>query len=244
MFAKLTATELKLFLREPSNVLWGLLFPPALLVVLGCIPGFRTVKPELGRLSTLDEYVPIMICFGFAALLVNALPSVLATYREKGILRRLATTPVAPWRLLGSQGAINVAAAVVSLVAILLVARLGFDVTLPRQAGGFVLTLVLAAAALLGLGLFVTAVAPSAKTANAIAMVLFFANLFFAGLWLPRASMPAVLRHISDFTPMGAAAQAMQDSTTGHWPQLLHLAVLVGCALVFGAAAARLFRWE
>jgi ABC-2 type transport system permease protein len=228
-FGKLTSTETKLFLREPSGALWGLVFPPVLLAILGFIPGFRTAHAELGGLRTIDLYVPIVICFALSALALNFMPSVLATYREKGILRRLATTPVSPSRLLASQAAINLAAAAISLVVILLVGRLVFDVNLPGQVFGFVLGFLLAATAL---------------AANAVVLVLFFVNLFFAGLWLPRASMPPLLRHISDFTPLGAAVQSLQNGLQGTWPQPLHLAVLAGYSLVFGAAAVRLFRWE
>jgi ABC-2 type transport system permease protein len=243
-FGRLTTTETKLFLREPSGALWGLVFPPVLLVILGFIPGFRTAHAALGGLRTIDLYVPIVICFGLSALALNFMPSVLATYREKGILRRLATTPVAPSRLLASQAAINLAAAVVSLVVILFVGRLAFDVAPPSQVLGFVIGFVLAATALLGIGLFVTAVAPTARAANAVVLVLFFVNLFFGGLWLPRASMPGLLRHISDFTPLGAAVQSLQNGMQGAWPQPLHLAVLAGYSLVFGAAAVKLFRWQ
>ena len=47
--------------------------------------------------------------------------------------------------------------------------------------------------------------------------------MFFAGLWLPITQMPAVLRHISHATPLGAAVQALQDSAQGHWPHPLQL---------------------
>jgi hypothetical protein len=56
--------------------------------------------------------------------------------------------------------------------------------------------------------------------------------------------MNDVLRTISDFTPLGAGVQALQDASAGDWPQLLHLAVLSAWALVAGGLATRFFRWE
>jgi ABC-type glutathione transport system ATPase component len=63
------------------------------------------------------------------------------------------------------------------------------------------------------------------------------------GLWLPIAAMPAVLRHVSHATPLGAAVQAMTDAWPGHWHPL-YLLILAGYAVVFAGAAASLFRWE
>ena len=82
------------------------------------------------------------------------------------------------------------------------------------------------------------------KSAGAIGTVLFFPFVFFAGLWIPRDSMTDALRTISDFTPLGAGVQALQDATTGQWPQPLHLAVMLGWTIAAGGLAARYFRWE
>jgi ABC-2 type transport system permease protein len=68
--------------------------------------------------------------------------------------------------------------------------------------------------------------------------------MFFAGLWTPREVMPKVLQRIGDFTPLGAGERALHDAATGHWPSLLPVVVLIGYVIVFGAAAAKLFRWE
>ncbi len=242
--ARLAIVEARLFLRERVGVIWGIGFPLVLLIIFGNIPSFRQPSPDLGGLTYLDAYVPILIAFVMAMLSVNAMPAVLAGYRERGVLRRLATTPVGPSRVLAAQLVVNLAVTLTTLIAMLAVARLAFGVVLPRQPGGFVLAAALAAAALLALGLFLAAVARSGRAANAFGAILFFPMMFFAGLWLPRAAMPSLLRDISDFTPLGAAVQALQDSAQGHWPPLLYLAVMACYALVFGVAAARLFRWE
>jgi ABC-2 type transport system permease protein len=133
---------------------------------------------------------------------------------------------------------------VVTLVLILAVARIAYHVPLPRQAVGFAATVLLAAVALFSLGLFVAAVAVTGRAANAAGALLFFPMMFFAGLWLPIAAMPSFLRHVSDFTPLGAAVQSLGETSSGVWPHPLLVVVLAAWAVAGCAAAARLFRWE
>jgi ABC-2 type transport system permease protein len=241
-FSRLTAVETKLFLRERVGPFWGFAFPVVLLAILGALGGTKVDK-QLGTTLT-ATYVPIVIAFSIAMLALNAMPPVLGTYREKGILRRLSTTPVPPSRLLAAQVSINAATAAASTVLVLVVARLAFNVALPRQVGGFLLAWLLAAAGLFGIGLTIAAMAASGRAANAVGAICFFPLMFFAGLWVPRAVMPAALRDISDYTPLGAAVGALQRSAAGLWPHPVHLIVLAAYAVLFSALAVRYFRWE
>ncbi len=243
-FLRLAITESKLFLREPVGTIWGVGLPLALLLVFGSLPWAQRPSHDYGGLRFVDLYVPILIAFVLAMLALNALPIALATYREKGILRRLSTTPLSPSRVLAVQLAINTVVAVITAILIVGVGRLVFDVALPGNLPGFAVSFGLATVALLAMGLFIAAVAPNGRAANGAGAVLFFPLMFLAGLWLPREAMPDILRHFSDFSPLGAAVQALQDSTQGHWPQPVSLVVMAAYAIVFGAAAVRLFRWE
>jgi len=238
----LLKTETKLLLREPLLLFWGVLFPLVLLTVMG-LAGDKP-DPDLGGLTLVQTYVPVLIAFTFTILGVSALPTALATYRERGVLKRLATTPVRPSRLLGAQLTTSAAMAAATAVLILLLARVAFDVPLPREAPAFLVAIVLAAAALLGIGLLIAALAPRARIAGAIGTMLFFPLMFFAGLWAPRATMGATLRGIGDYTPLGAAVQALQDATAGVWPSAGQLLVMAAYAVVCAVLATRLFRWQ
>jgi ABC-2 type transport system permease protein len=243
-FGKLTLTELKLFLREPLAVFFTLVFPPLLFVILGSIPSLHEPQSGLGGLRLIDLYLPIVVALSIAMLALNALPQVLATYRERGMLRRMATTPMRPSRLLLAQLVVYLGISLATVVLLLAIGRFRFGVALPKQAAAFALSFLLSLLAMFAVGLLVAALAPSGRGANAIGSVLFFPMLFFAGLWLPRAGMPAVLRQISDFTPLGAGVQSLQNAAAGSWPQPLHLAVMMGWAVAAGLAAVKLFRWE
>ncbi len=237
-------SELRMFLRGKAGPVFGLGLPLALLIVFGNIPFYEEHRRSLDGYTLLDVYVPILTAFVLASLAFNVVPVVLVGYREKGVLRRLRTTPVGPARVLAAQLLVNLATAAVSVAAVLLVARLAFGVALPRQIGGYLAALALSALALMAIGLFIAAVAPDSKVADALGTTLFYVMMFFAGLFLPIAVMPSLLQHISRAAPLGAAVQALTDATQGHWPHPIQLIALAAYAVVFGAGAVKCFRWQ
>src|SRR5438876_5521142 len=121
---KLTMTETRLFFREPLGVFFALAFPPLLLVILGSIPSFRQPDPGLGGARLINLYAPIVIALAIATLALSGLPQLLATYREKGILRRMATTPVPPIVVLVAQLLMCAAMSVVTMVVVLAIGRI------------------------------------------------------------------------------------------------------------------------
>jgi ABC-2 type transport system permease protein len=242
--SRLTVTETKLFLREPIVVFFAVAFAPILLVVLGAVPSMREPSADLGGARAIDLYVPIIVAMGIALFALSGLSQLFASYREKGVLRRLRTTPVRPEVLIGAQLLMATVLSLLTMLVMLAIGRLAYDVGLPGQLPAFLISWLLMALAMFAVGLLVAALAPSAPSAGAIGSLVFFPLVFFGGLWIPRAAMNGVLLTISDLTPLGAGVQSLQDATAGHWPQPLHLAVLLGWTVVAGGLAARYFRWE
>jgi ABC-2 type transport system permease protein len=242
--AQLTRVELLLFWRERVGPIWGVGFPMLLLVIFGAIPSFRDVLPDSGGLTVLASYIPILVIMSLALLCMVSLPVTIVNYRERGVLRRLRTTPAGPMRVLGAQFFVNFGMAVVTVAVILVVARLGYGVPFPRQLGAWVIAALFVSLALLGMGLFIAAIGPTARAAGAIGNLVFYPMMFFGGLWLPIPVMPQVLQHISHATPLGAGWEAFQQAILGHWPPVLALVAMAGWAVVSGVAAVRFFRWE
>jgi ABC-2 type transport system permease protein len=239
----LTRNEFRLLRREPLYLFWGLVFPVVLLVVLGSIPAFREVSADLGGVTLIATYTPVIIVLSMAFTSVAGLPTVVGTYRERLILKRLGTTPVGSARLLAALMVQNLVTTLGMTALVLLVARLAFGVALPGAPLAWVLTLVLVAAALLAVGLAVAAVSPTGKVAGAVGNILFFPLMFFAGLWIPLPVMPEPLRRIGELTPLGAGVEALQEAAAGQWLDAGHLAVLVAYIVVLSVGAVRVFRW-
>ncbi|MFD5077285.1 ABC transporter permease [Streptomyces sp. NPDC058371] len=237
-------TEIRLFRREPGGLFWILLFPTLLLVILGSIPSFRDVDPSFDGLRPVDAYVPVSVLLGLIVGGLQSMPQVVTGYRERGILRRMSTTPVRSSALLSAQMAVYGGAALVSALLALTVGRLAFDVRLPQQPFGYALALLLAVLVALALGAVVSALSRTTKTAGAIGSAVFFPMMFCAGVWLPVQAMPDMLARIVGYTPFGAAAQALNQAAAGDWPGWSHLGVLVVWILLLTGAAGRWFRWE
>ncbi|MER7689386.1 ABC transporter permease [Streptomyces sp. NPDC097610] len=237
-------SELRLFRREPGALFWVLVFPTLLLVILGSIPSFRRHHADLGGLRTVDVYVPIAVLLGMIVGTLQLMPQHITGYRERGILRRMSTTPVRPSALLSAQMLVYGAAALASALCALIVGRLAFDVRLPKQPYGYLLALLLATLAALALGAVVSALSRTTKIAGAIGSAVFFPMMFCAGVWLPVQSMPDLLARIVGYTPFGAAAQALNRAAAGDWPGWAHLGVLAAWTVLLTAGASRWFRWE
>ena len=181
---------------------------------------------------------------GLTMLTLLGLPGPLVSYRELGVLRRLSTTPVPPSWLLAAQVVVQLCVALAGLADRQRRERHRVRRAGPKSPAGLALSCLLAIGGLFALGLLIAAVAPTASSVNAIGRLALIPLMFFAGLWLPRALMPAVLQDISNYTPLGAAVEAIQDSMQTGFPPATPLLVLVAYTVVFAFLARRFFRWE
>ena len=236
--------EARLFAREPGAVFWVLAFPTLLLAGLGLIPDFREAAPELGGRRVIDLYVPTSVLVALVTGGLQVLPATLTGYRERGILRRMRTTPAHPADLLFAQVVLFAAVALLSAVTVLAVGRVALDVALPRQPLAYLLALVLAVLAAVAMGLVISAVSRTVKMASALGLVAFFPSLFAAGVYVPVQVLPGALRTVLELTPFGAATAALDQAATGGWPAWWHLAVMAGWTVALAVAAVRWFRWE
>lgn len=230
----LIGAELKAVARDTA----GLVIPVALPLLI--LVGNALHVPA----EALARYVlPIVTATVIGTVGIVNMPSFLAVYRTTGVLRRLAVTPVHPVAVLGAQlvaGALQVLAGVLLAV---VVAVAGFGAAAPAAPLLTAAVLVLVTAAMFAVGLVVAAVAPTANSAVAIGLVVFFGIGAVGGMFGPAANLPAPAARTGEVLPFGAAVRALGDAWTGagaHPAGLLSLAV---CTVVCGLLAVRLFRW-
>jgi ABC-2 type transport system permease protein len=249
VLARVTRNEGRLFLREPSAAFFGLAFPAVLLVVLGLFmpwadQPFDDRDPVLSQITAITGYTPIVLALAIATVAFSTFPVPIATYRGNGVLRRLATTPLPSSRVLAAQVLVNVATLVVAAVLAVVLGVVVLDISLPADPLVLVLGFVLGATSSMAVGCLIAARAPNTSAANGVGMLLYFVSLFFAGVWMPLPLMPEVVQTISQYTPVGAASQAMGAGWYGQAFPATELLVMAAWTLVGVPLAAKLFRWS
>lgn len=159
-------------------------------MVLLLIIGRVFPDAELGNQSLVAIYAPAAAVMALLTLGIAMLPQALGLDRERGILRRLSATPAHPRLLVGAHIIVQAVAVTVATIAAVVVGVVAFDLPLPQRPVWFVLAFALSAAALLGIGVLIGALVPTAQGGVGTGMLLYFPMLFFAGIYLPPWDLP------------------------------------------------------
>lgn len=242
--------ETRLLLRDPTTVFFGVLFPTGLLLALSVIPALQASPPELGGLRAIDAWAPTALVFGIVMIAVQHTPSMIATYRERGILRRLSTTPVHPGRILCAQMIVSFVSVIAGAVLMIVVGWTVLGIAPPQRPLAFMLAFVIGYAAVLGISMIMAALVRTSSAATAIGTLLFVVLMFFGGAFLPRYTMPETLQRIGDFVPPGLQAfseawsPAAGELTSVGQPFWVQIATMAAIAVIASGVAAKLFRWE
>ena len=243
-FSRLALVEAKLFLREKTALLGVFGLPVALVIGFGLIPGFSDPQKGLSDQIGTEYIAGLGVAIVLASLGLTGVPMVIGQYRQRGILRRLGVTPIRPLTLLMADLTVWAVSAVLSVALVVAVVRFAFHVPAPAAAGWFVLSVGLGIASLFALGMLAAALSPTARGAAGIGWLLFFPNMFLAGIYFPTEEMSPAMRQVGNFTPLGSALHAVRDSWMGIDPRPEYLGIMAAWALVAATLAARFFRWE
>jgi ABC-2 type transport system permease protein len=245
---KLTWVELKLFAREPLALVFTFGLP--LVVLVSLVGSFDPGDPAFGGARPSDYYLASYVAVVIGAIGLIAVPVHVAAYRERGILRRLRASSVPPWTSLGAQAAVGLLTAVaggavlvVAGGAVLVVAgRLPYGAALPASTGRVALAFVLSTLSFLTVGFLLGSLAGSARSAQAIGMILFFPMWLLSGAGPPPEVMGEGMRRVSDLLPLTYAVRSLQDPWLGSGSSTTDLALLAGILVIAALVAVRRLR--
>jgi ABC-2 type transport system permease protein len=239
---KLTVAETRLFLREPAALFFTLALPLILLAINGT--GGNEPNPRFGGAGPIDILVPGYIAMSLATLGLTALPEILASYRERGVLRRLGATPLPAGAVLGAHVVVQLVVGLASVVLLVGVGAALFGLRAPVNPYVAALAFVAGALAMVACGMLLAAVLPSSRTAIAVGLGLYLPMIFMSGAAIPREALPDAIRNIGELLPLGFVVDALRDAWTGGAVDALTIGALAAIIVVAGGVAVRSFRWE
>ena len=242
---KLTVVQAKLYLREPIGAFFTLLFAPLVLILFGFIYG-NDPQTAFGGLGSMDVSVPAYTGMIIGTVGLMSVPISTAARREAGVLRRFRATPLRPLTYLITDVLISFLMTLLGILLLFVVGKVAYDVRFEGRLLSVLAGVCLGASAFFSLGYVIAGLAPSARVAQVVGMVVFYPMMFLSGASIPLELMPETVRNVSRFLPLTHVVTLLKGLWFGEaWGEhLTELAVLVGVLLVCGAVAARTFRWE
>ncbi len=231
--AGVTWVELKLFRREPLTVVVTLVLPLVLLFVLGGVFG-NTPDPEVYRgVGAMNYYVPAYIALVIASLGVVSLPTHLASYRERGVIRRFRASSVPIEAVLGAQAGVTLAVATLGSLLLIAVAAPVYDISFPASIPLVILAFLFGVLAFSVIGLLLGIAFPTARSAQGAGIMLWFVLMILGGAGPPPEVLPSAMRVVGDVTPIRHVILLIQDAWLGfgwNWTEM-------GIVLAFAAGA-------
>ncbi|MEE9965856.1 MAG: ABC transporter permease [Propionicimonas sp.] len=215
------------------------------------LSGLGTLEPRVRTWYNPDRNSTIFLIPGLMAVIiaiVTVQQTAVTLVRERalGTEEQLQVSPIRTGELMVGKLLPWTLIAFADVVMVIVLGMVVFGV--PMRGAPWVLALgsVLFVFASLGMGLVISAVAPSAETANIMALLIaFLPSFLLSGLAFPLDQIPAILQAISMAFParyMVTVARGVFLKGTGFdelWPQL---AALAGYAALMVIIAARLYR--
>jgi ABC-2 type transport system permease protein len=240
----LTWLEIKIFVREPMGVLGTVGVPVLIFLVLARMFGERrrSAAPDVSRLVAGD--LSVLAAMFIAATTVLSLVTVIAVYREGGILKRLRATPLRPATILTAHVIVKLLFTAITIGLMFLAGRRYYSGDVPLVSFG--LGVLFSTMSIISLGFLIASVVPTARLAQPIGSVLIYPMIAISGFFMPVEVLPPAIQAIARVLPFTYAVSLLRGILRGEgWSN--HLGDVAALALIFvvlSAVSARAFRWE
>lgn len=250
--------ELQTYVRTPDGMFFNFAFPVMMLLVFSvAFSGQDFGIPQLGiEVSSAEYYLPAMVAMGILISGAQNLGIDIAIERNDGTLKRLAGSPIAPVSyFMGKFGQVFITG-LAQLAILLVVGGVLLGAGLPTEPDKW-LTLswifVLGIVASAVLGITMSALPRSAKSATSVIVPPILILQFISGVYLQFSELPGWLQNVASLFPLKWIAQGLRyvflpdayeaAEIAGDW-NLAGVAIVLTLWFVVGTIGAALtFRW-
>ena len=246
------SVELKEFFRQRESVVFTLLFPVILLGVFGAVLDY-----DIGNGVTFTQYFMAgIIAAGILGASLQNMAISIATERSDGTLKSLVGTPMPKSAYFVGKIAQVLAVTVLIIVILLTIGALAYGVDLPSGSDWFTFAWVaaLGSASCTLLGIAVSSLAKSGRSASAMVTPIALVLQFISGVFFQFSQVPTWMQTIAAFFPLKWMAQGLRSvflpdalaaaEPAGSW-ELGRVALVLALWCFAGLAlCVATFRWQ
>jgi ABC-2 type transport system permease protein len=235
---RLVKAELKLMTRDPLVLTFVFAFPVVTMLIIGGAFGTHPDR-AFDFVNPAHWYVASYLTVVIAATGLVMLPVHLASYRERGVLRRFAAAGFPRWSFAIAQLIAGLVTTLVACAILLLVAAPVYGIPPLHAWWRVVAALVLGAVAFVSIGVLLGSVLPTARSAQAVGLLLFFPSFLLGAGGPPPHVMGSVVRAVAGPLPLTLLTNAVRQPWLGIGPATGSLVAIAVIAVVATALAAR-----
>jgi ABC-2 type transport system permease protein len=235
---RLVQAELKLMVRDPLVLTFVVAFPIVTMLIIG---GAFGTQPDqaFDFVNPAHWYVASYLTVVIAAMGLVMLPVHLASYRERGVLRRFAAAGFPRWSFPISQLIVGLATTMVSCALLLAVAAPVYGIPPMHAWWRVTAALALGSIAFVSLGVVLGSVLPSARSAQAVGLLIFFPSFLLGAGGPPPHVMGSVVRQVAGPLPLTLLTNAVREPWLGLGSATGSLAAVAALAVAATVLAAR-----
>lgn len=248
------ALELKQFFRQRDQVVFTFAFPVVFLFLFASI---FSDDVEGAGITASQLYVPAMMAAGIMSTSFQSLGISIAIERDEKVLRRLRGTPMPPAAYFLGKIWLVLVTGLLETAILLAVGTTLYDVELPSDAArwfdfAWIFVLGLTACALLGIA--VSSLPKTSKSASSVVVLPFLVLQFISGVYIAIDTIPDWMLNIGALFPLKWMCQGLRGvflpesaqvlEQTGGW-EFGRVALVLGAWCVGGLLLCLLtFRWK
>ncbi len=255
-FGVLTQTNLLIFIRNRAAMFWTILFPIVYMLLFGAIFGSQRIdEANPASVKVISFMIPGIVVMSLMSNGIIGNASAMAEWRQRGILRRVQTTPLPIWQMLVSRIIVQSAVMVVQAFLLIGIGVLVFGASFDTLGLAIAIPfIILSALMCMAIGQTVAALIAKPETVQIVCQLIFFPMLFLSGIIIPLPQLPEGLQIVGKFLPSGLMgdiirAPLLSGYSTGavsltNLPFLVSLAGVIIYLLLFVIISARFFKWN
>lgn len=211
---RLIRAELRLMVRDPLTLFFVFAFPVLTMLIIG--GSFGTAPDDaFDNVNPAHWYVASYFTVVIGATGLVMLPVHIASYRERGVLRRFAVAGFPRWSFAVAELVVGMVMIVVSAVLLLVVAAPVYGIPPVHQWWRVVAGVAVGSVAFVSIGVLLGSVLKTARSAQASGLLLFFPSFLLGVGGPPPNVMGSAVKHLSAVLPLALVTNSIRDPWLG-----------------------------